>query len=62
MSRPSEDGLTLAEQTTRRYHANGIPWDHPQLVTAREWNAAAYARAGLPNPHQPSPEGTPDGT
>jgi hypothetical protein len=53
------DGLTLTEQTTRRLHANGIPWDDPGLQAIRAWNAAVYARAGLPDPH---PEGTPDGS
>jgi hypothetical protein len=60
VTQPPPDGLTLTEQTTRRYHANGITWDHPQLVRVREHNAAAFTRAGLPNPHRPPPEGTPD--
>jgi hypothetical protein len=61
MTQPPPDGLTLAEQTTRRLHAARIHWNDPGLIAIREWNAAVYARAGLPNPHQP-PEGTPDGS
>jgi len=38
------DDLPLAEQTARRFILAGITWDHPELVYARAWNAAAYQR------------------
>jgi hypothetical protein len=45
------DGMTLAEQTARRFILAGITWDDPGLRAIREWNARVYAKAGLPNPH-----------
>jgi hypothetical protein len=43
--------MTLAEQTTRRLILAGITRNDPGLVRIRAWNTAAYAKAGLPSPH-----------
>lgn len=42
--------MTLAEQTARRLELAGIWPDDPGLAHIRAWNAAAYRRAGLPEP------------
>jgi hypothetical protein len=49
---PDEE-MTLAQHTALRFILAGITWDDPGLVKIREWNAVAFERAGLPDPHGP---------
>jgi hypothetical protein len=44
----------LPTQTDQRLREAGIGWE--QLAPVRRWNRAAFAAAGLPDPHSTSYE------